>query len=111
MLGESLYISGKYLDFEGKSAEAQSKATSLSSENELLKGQITALFDEAKKDKDRLTVLEKSIDTEKAFLRLKAKQIDEALLKVKKAGIKVVEKFKASDEYSNKLCGYYVEGF
>ena len=111
MLGESLYISGKYLDFKGKSAEAQSKATSLSSENELLKGQITALFDEAKKDKDRLTVLEKSIDTEKAFLRLKAKQIDEALLKVKKAGIKVVEKFKASNEYLNKLCNYYIEGF
>ena len=111
MLGESLYISWKYLDFKGKSAEAQSKATSLSSENELLKGQITALFDEAKKDKDRLTVLEKSIDTEKAFLRLKAKQIDEALLKVKKAGIKVVEKFKASNEYLNKLCNYSIEGF
>ena len=77
----------------------------------MLKGQITALFDEAKKDKDRLTVLEKSIDIEKAFSRLKDKQIYEALLKVEKAGIKVVEKFKASDEYSNKLCDYYIEGF
>ena len=77
----------------------------------MLKGQIIALFDEAKKDKDRLTVLEKSIDIEKAFSRLKDKQIYEALLKVEKAGIKVVEKFKASDEYSNKLCDYYIEGF
>lgn len=31
--------------------------------------------------------------------------------KLKKAGSKAVEKFKASDEYSNKLCDYYVEGF
>lgn len=31
--------------------------------------------------------------------------------KLKKASSKAVEKFKASDEYSNKLCDYYVEGF
>ncbi|KAL0015183.1 hypothetical protein SO802_002252 [Lithocarpus litseifolius] len=60
--------------------------------------QIIALVDEAKKDKDGLTVLKKSIDTEKAFLRLNDKQIDEALSKVEKAEMKVVEKFNASDE-------------
>lgn len=111
MLGESLYISGKYLDFEGKLAEAQSKATSLSTENESLKGLITTLIDETKKYKDHLMVLEKSIDTKKAFLRLKDKQIHEALLKVEKVGVEAVEKFKASDEYSIKLCDYYVDGF
>jgi len=47
--------------------------------------------------------LEKSIDTEKAFSKLKDKQIYEALSKVKKVGIEVVEKFKASDEYLDKL--------
>lgn len=67
MLGESLYISGKYLDYEGKFVEAQSKTISLLAENESVKGQITALIDEAKKDMDLLTVLEKSIDTEEAF--------------------------------------------
>ena len=111
VLGDSLYISGKHFDFEGKLAEAQSKTTSLSTENESLKGQIIALVKEAKKDKDCLTILEKSIDTEKAFLKLKDKQIDEALSEVEKVGIEVVEKFKDSDEYSNKLCDYYMEGF
>ena len=111
MLGDSLYISGKHFDFEGKLVEAQSKTTSLSTENESLKGQIIALVKEAKKDKDCLTILEKSIDTEKAFLKLKDKQIDEALSEVEKVGIEAVEKFKDSDEYSNKLCDYYMEGF
>lgn len=40
---------------------------------------------------------------------MKDKQIDEALSKVEKAG--TVEKFKASEEFSDKLCDYYVEGF
>nr|POF21992.1 hypothetical protein CFP56_35533 [Quercus suber] len=62
VLGESLYILGKYLDYEEKYAKAKSK-------------------------------------------------INEALSKVEKAGLEAVEKFKASDEYLDKLCDYYVEGF
>ena len=73
MLGESLYIFGKYLDYEEKYETTKSKAKSLSLENELLKGQISALSDEANMDKDRLKTLEKSIDTEKAFSKLKDK--------------------------------------
>ena len=73
MLGESLYIFGKYLDYEEKYETAKSKVESLSLENELLKGQIFALLDEANMDKDRLKTLEKSIDTEKAFSKLKDK--------------------------------------
>ena len=84
---------------------------SLSTENESLKGRITAFVEEAKKDKDRLTVLENSIDTEKAFSKLKDKQINEALSKVEKVRIEAMEKFKDSDEYLDKLCDYYVEGF
>ena len=60
---------------------------------------------------EHLTALEKSIDNKKAFSSLKDKQIDEAFLKVEKVGTKVVEKFKVSNEYSDKLCNYYVEGF
>ena len=73
MLGESLYIFGKYLDYEEKYETAKSMVESLSLENELLKGQIFALLDEANMDKDRLKTLEKSIDTEKAFSKLKDK--------------------------------------
>ena len=111
VLGESLYIFGKYLDYEEKYVTAKSKVESLSLENELLKGQISALSDEPNKDKDRMTTLEKIIDTKKAFSKLKDKQIDKALLKVEKAGLDAVEKFKAPNEYSGKLCDYYVEGF
>nr|POE48542.1 hypothetical protein CFP56_68279 [Quercus suber] len=52
-----------------------------------------------------------SIDIEKDFSKLKDKQIDEALSKVEKVGLEAVVKFKALDEYLNKLCDYYVEGF
>lgn len=31
-------------------------------------------------------------------------------MKVEKVGLEAVEKFKIYDEYSNKLCNYYVEG-
>lgn len=106
MLGESLYISGKYLDY--KYITAQSKVESLCLEKKLLKGQVFALSVEATKDKDCLKTIEKSIDTKKAFSKLKDKQIDETLLKV---GLEAVEKFKVSNEYSEKLCNCYVEGF
>ena len=111
MLGESLYISRKYLDYEEKYVTAQSKVESLFLENESFKGQVSALSDKAKKDKDHLKTLKKSIDTEKAFSKMKEKQINETLLKVKKAGLEAMEKFKVFDEYSDKLCNYYVEGF
>nr|POF22001.1 hypothetical protein CFP56_35542 [Quercus suber] len=111
VLDESLYISRKYLDYEEKYVVAKSKVESLSMENESLRRQLFALVEESKKDKECLKTLEKSIDTEKAILKLKDKQIDEALLKVEKAGSVAVEKFKASDEYSDQLCDYYVEGF
>ena len=58
-----------------------------------------------------MKTLKKSIDTEKAFSKMKEKQINETLLKVKKAGLEAMEKFKVFDEYSDKLCNYYVEGF
>lgn len=111
MLGESLYISGKCLDYEEKYVVAKSKVESFSAENESLKSQISTLAEESRKDKERLKTLEKSLDIEKAFSKLKDKQIDEALLKVEKAGLETVEKFKALDEYLDKLCNYYVEGF
>lgn len=106
-----MYILGKYLDYHKKLVEAQSRNAFLSTENESLSIQIFALADEAKKDKDRLKNLEKNIDTEKVFSKLKDKQIDEALKKVVKAGLEAMEKFKAWDEFSDKLYKYYVDGF
>ena len=106
-----MYISGMYLEYEEKFVMAQSKVEFLSSENKSLKSQVSALLDKAKKDKDHLKTQEKSINTKMAFSKLKDKRIDEALLKIKKAGSEAVEKFKVSNEYLDKLCNYYVEGF
>ena len=51
------------------------------------------------------------MNIKKAFSKLKDKQIDNALHKIQKANPEVVEKFKKFDEYLNKLCDYYVDGF
>ena len=99
------------MDYNKKLIEAQSRIASLSIENELLTIQVSALTDEVKKGKDSLKTLEENIDIEKASSKLKDKQIDEALMKVNKVGFEVVEKFKASDEFLDKLCDYYVDGF
>ena len=43
--------------------------------------------------------------------KLKDKQIGDLELKLQKAEAMAVKEFKDSDEYSDELCGYYVEGF
>jgi len=73
VLEKSLYISRKYLDYEEKYVVVKSKVESLSVENESLKSQIFALTEESRKDEERLKTLEKILDTEKAFSRLKDK--------------------------------------
>lgn len=44
MLGESLYLSRKYLDYEENFAIAQSKLDSFCAENDLLKGKVLLLM-------------------------------------------------------------------
>ena len=73
MFGESLYISGKYLDYEEKYMTAKSKVESLFIDNESLRSQISTLAKQSKKDKKCLKTLEKSIDIEKEFSKLKDK--------------------------------------
>ena len=48
---------------------------------------------------------------EKDFCKLKDKQIGDLELKLQKTGATAVQEFKDSDEYSDELCGYYVESF
>lgn len=89
----------------------QSKMESLSAKNESLKNKVSSLSNEVKRDQDHLKALEKTVDTKKAFSKLKDKQINDALLMIQKASSDAVKKFKASDEYSDKLYDYYVKGF
>ena len=67
--------------------------------------------DKLEKAQDHLKTLERKVNTEKAFSKLKDKLINDAQLKIQKVSPEAVEKFKKSNKYSNKLCDYYVDGF
>lgn len=77
----------------------------------MLKAKVTSFFDEVEEAQDSLKTLERDMNIKKAFSKLKDKQIDNALHKIQKANPEVVEKVKKFDEYLNKLCDYYVDGF
>ena len=55
--------------------------------------------------------MEKSLQVEKDFCKLKDRQIGDLELKLQTARAMVVKDFKDFDEYFDELCGYYVEGF
>ena len=84
---------------------------SLFAENEMFKNKVAILTIEVENDKERVTVLEKSLQVENDFYKLKDKQISDLELKLQTAGAMTVKDFKDSDEYFDELCGYYVEGF
>ena len=84
---------------------------SLSVENETFKNKVAILAVEIENDKERVVALEKSWQVEKDFYKLKDKQIGDLKLKLQKGGAIAVREFKDSDEYSDELCRYYVEGF
>nr|POF21363.1 hypothetical protein CFP56_43487 [Quercus suber] len=110
-LGESLFISRKPLDLEKKVATSEPVIKSLSAKNEMFKNKVAILTIEAKNDKERVAVLEKSLQMEKDFYKLKDKQIGDLELKLQKAEATAVKEFKDSNEYSDKFCRYYEEGF
>nr|POF24448.1 hypothetical protein CFP56_10665 [Quercus suber] len=110
-LGESLFVSGKLLDLEKRVAMSKPMIKSLSAKNETFKNKVAILTVEAENDKERMAALEKILQVEKDFCKLKDKQIGDLGLKLQKAGVMAVKEFKNSDKYSNELCRYYVEGF
>ena len=83
------------MDLEKKVATSKPLVKSLSTENE----------------KKSLVTLEKSLQVEKDFCKLKDKQISDLELKLENVGAMTVQDFKDSDKYSNELCKYYMEGF
>ncbi|XP_050241950.1 uncharacterized protein LOC126690877 [Quercus robur] len=111
VLGESLYLSRKYLDYKEKYVLAQSKVESVSFKNASLAEQVTKLTADLVKAQDCLSVLEKDLKTEKTFCALKDKQLEAALGKIEEAQTQAMTNFKNSDEYDDKLCALYVEGF
>jgi len=67
-----LFVSGKLLDLE-KEATSEPVIKSLSVENETLRNKVAILTDKAKNDKECVAVLEKGLQVEKDFYKLKGK--------------------------------------
>ena len=99
------------MDLEKKVATFEPLVNSLFAENEMMKNKVAILTVEGEYDKEPVATLEKSVQMEKDFCKLKDKQIGDVELKLQKAEVAAVKDFKDSDEYSNALCEYYVEGF
>ena len=72
-LGESLFVSEKLLDLEKKVATSKPLVKSLFDENETLKNKVAILTAKAENDKERVATLEKNLQVEKDFCKLKDK--------------------------------------
>ena len=106
-----MFVSGKLLDMEKRVAISKPMIKSLSVEHETFKNKVAILTVEVENDRECVAALENSLQVEKDFCKLKDKQISDLELKLQTAGAMAVKDFKDSDEYSDELCGYYVEGF
>ena len=71
-------------------ATAEPMIKSLSVENETLKNKVVILTIEVENDKERVAALEKSLQIEKDFSKLKDKQIRDLQFKLEKASPNVV---------------------
>nr|POE54663.1 hypothetical protein CFP56_47303 [Quercus suber] len=80
-------------------------------QNETLKNKVAILTAEAENDKECVATLEKSLQVEKDFYKLKDKQIGDLELKLQNVEATVVQDFTDSNKYFDDLCKYYVEGF
>ena len=106
-----MFLFGKLLDLEKKVSTAKPMIKSLSVKNETLKNKVAILAVVVENDKEHVVALEKSLQVEKDFCKLKEKQIGDLELKLQKARAMAVQEFKDFDEYLDELCRYYVEGF
>ena len=99
------------MDLEKNVATFEPLVKSLSTKTEMLKNKVTILTTEVENDKERVATLEKSLQVEKDFCKLKDKPIGDLELKLQNVGATAVQDLKDSGEYSGDLCKYYVEGF
>ena len=78
------------MDLEKKVATSKPLVKSLSAENETLKNKVAILTIEAENDKERVATLEKILQVEKDFCKLKDKQIGDLELKLQTIGATAV---------------------
>ena len=89
-MGEYLFVFGKLLDLEKKVATSEPLVKYLSAKNETLKNKVAILTAEAENDKKRMATLEKSLQMEKDFCKLRDKLIGDLELKLQNIGATAV---------------------
>ena len=85
-----MFVLRRLLDLEKKVATSKPLVKSLSAENETLKNKVAILTVEVENDKKRMATLEKSLQVERDFCKLKDKQIGDLELKLQIVGATVV---------------------
>ena len=78
------------MDLENKVATSEPLVKYLSAKNETLKNKVAILIAEAENDKKRMATLEKSLQMEKDFCKLKDKLIGDLELKLQNIGATAV---------------------
>ena len=78
------------MDLEKKVATSKPLVKSLPAKNETLKNKVVILTTEVENDKEHVTTLEKSLQVEKDFYKLKDKQISDLELKLQNVGATAV---------------------
>ena len=107
VLGESLYITSKYLASEAKVESARSHASSLEAENSKLRKELIVAKDDANQAKEKLDELR----VERELTKENDEQIAAAREKAKGLAAKAVEGFQQTDEYNTVLFNWYFKGF
>ena len=82
-----MFVSGKFLDLV---ATSEPLIKSLSAKNETFKNKVAILTVEAENDKKRVEILEKSLQVEKDFCKLKDKRLTDLELKLQNVGAMAV---------------------
>ena len=77
-----MFVSGRLLDLEKKVATSEPLVKSLSTKNKTLKNKVAVLTTEVGNNKERMATLEKSLQVEKNFCKLKDEQIGDLELKL-----------------------------
>ena len=111
MLGESLYITSKYLASEAKVESARSHASSVEAENSKLKKELIAAMDDANQAKEKLRTLTEELRVERELTKEKDEKIAAARERAKGLTAKAVEGFQQTEEYNNVLFSWYFKGF
>ena len=111
MLGESLYITSKYLTQEAKVASLTSKMEAMEAETSKLKQSLINSMDEANILKEKVKALSDDLRAECQLTLEKDEQLLGVKESLKTIAARSVEAFQTTEEYNSVLFSWYFKGF